>query len=318
MRPPLADALFEPRPLFEEWQRRFPDVMQVAPFLEMRRAGESVEDVLARFLDEVPQYPHRRTQLAAVRFYIQAIIAATEAKWYGEAPVATNHMALLDQIEAARSGRAHPIFVTFNYDRMIEDALANRGRTFNTIDDYITPLEPALIKLHGSVDWVRSFQLHRPGTIGGNVFEMARGICRNVHDLPQNAPIHKFFGLPPVQDQRGLVMPAIAIPIKEKSSFECPKGHIDRLVTDIRKVRTIVTIGWRGAESHFLNLLRDNALQNLDVVCVAKDNDDANQTVKNLQSCLQLSRFQAYGGGFTNFVRDRGIDRILELTWQKH
>lgn len=318
-RPPLADSLFEARPLFEKWLRQFPDAMQVAPSLESRGHGESVEDVLARFVGQISEYPHRSTQLAAVRFYIQAIIAATEDGWYREAPVATNHFALLDQIEAARRDRAQPVFVTFNYDRLIEEALSNRGRVFNALDDYVPANASAVVKLHGSVDWVRRFGVTRPQSIGGNVFEVARGICRDIETFPKEAAIEKFTGtVPPVFVRDSLAMPAIAIPVREKMQFECPQSHITRLVADLARVRTVLTVGWRGAESHFLSLLKKHALQNLDVTCVAGSLRDAEVTAANLETCLDGARIQKYGGGFTQFIREGGVERLLNLTWVQH
>jgi len=143
--------------------------MQVAPSLLYRAAGESVEDVLGRYASEVAEYPHRETQLAAVRFYLQGIIWQCEDGWYrGEKQVATNLMALIDQIEKSRGTRERPIFVTFNYDRLIENALQNRGQSFSSIQDYIFPGAIRVIKLHGSVDWLRIIQSIDTSRFGGN------------------------------------------------------------------------------------------------------------------------------------------------------
>jgi len=78
-RPPLANELFESRPLFETIQRYLPQVMQIAPSLLNRPKGESVEDVLERYSSQAGDYPQREIQLAAVRFYLQGIVPVVES-----------------------------------------------------------------------------------------------------------------------------------------------------------------------------------------------------------------------------------------------
>ena len=51
-----------------------------------------------------------------------------------------------------------------------------------------------------------------------------------------------------------LIFPAMAIPIQEKLSFECPEEHVKALKASISKCGRILVIGWRGPEQPFLEL----------------------------------------------------------------
>jgi hypothetical protein len=312
---PLADALFEPREMFEEIQRAVPQVLQIASSLLERVTHEPVEDVLGRYADQVTVYPQRHKQLAAVRFYIQGVIDLCERGWYRDRPVATNLMALIDLAESFRRDGERPLFVTFNYDRLIENALENRGQSFASMTDYIRPEGFQLFKLHGSVDWARRIESMEIGRFHGGPWEIAKQICDEITTLPPAGNIEIWSGFPSSNLAGSPAVPAIAIPVKEKSTFECPNEHINALRSALPQVTTVLTIGWRGAERHFLQLLRQHITQPLEVICVTKG--AAEETIQNMQSAGLSGHFSAYTHGFTNFVAERLAERLFRLTWDK-
>ena len=315
MRLPLADALFESRVLFEEILREIPQAMPIAPLLQNRKNGASVEDILARFASEAVSYPDRQVQLAAVRFYLQAIIARCEEGWYRNTQLPTNMMVLVDQIESFRAKRQRPIFVTFNYDRLIENALENRGQSFGSLDDYWRDDRTNVFKLHGSVDWVRPIARIDATQYGGSVWETARQVASRIAELPKPGEIVPWSAIPGSRTRDMLAVPAIAIPLKGKDSFECPDSHVQALRQALPKVTTIVTIGWRGAEAHFLKLLQDHCRQAIQVICVARNQAEAEEPIANLSSALSRAQCVGVGGGFTGFVHEFGIERLLNITW---
>jgi SIR2-like protein len=314
---PLADQLFESREMFQAVQRDIPQVMQVSGSLLLRTSGESVEDVLQRYASQIPNYPVRETQLAAVRFYIQGIISQCEAWWYrADNQVATNLMTLIDQIELARGHRDRPVFVTFNYDRLIENALENRGRTFGGMPDYIRSDSIPVIKLHGSVDWARRIERLDISRFGGSPWQIAVQISNEIHNLPKPGIIERYSAtLPSSHIDQHIAIPAIAIPLKDKSDFECPDDHKDLLRSIIPKVTTMLTIGWRGAEQHFLGLLRESGLGRVNGICVAGGPGQAEETVANLSRFAIKGSITPYNEGFTTFVAKREIERLLNITW---
>lgn len=314
-RPPLADALFEARESFERILRQTPLVMPIAPELQRRPADQSVEDVLARLAGEATTYPHRESQLAAVRFYLQAIIEGCEKQWFDARPLPTNLMALHDQIERARGDRTSPIYVTFNYDRLIELSLANRGHRYDSLDAFVRQGQPNVFKLHGSIDWVRPLGRMDATRFGGSAWNMAHQVCESIRTLPAPGAIQHVRGVPGIRARDDLAIPAIAVPLKSKSSFECPDAHVDLLATKLQQVRTILTIGWRGGEEHFLSLLRKNALERVEVICVGGSISDATQTAENLNRALRGAHIEPRGEGFSEFVTVQGLNRLLNITW---
>lgn len=311
-RPPLADALFESRPAFEEYQRRFPHVMQIAPTLLLRSKGRSVEDVLGEYAGQIGSYPQRLSQLAAVRFYLQAVINHCEQHWCRGSPVATNWMALIDQIECHRGSSGQPLMVTFNYDRLIEQALENRGQSFDSLDSYIGANSIPLIKLHGSTDWFRPIQRFDHRRFGGDTWRIANQICEVIRELPEPGPIER--GAVPASSVRDHVgIPAIAIPTKSKSAFECPDAHSAFVELRLREVSAVLTIGWRGAEQHFLRLLSKTLPSNLEYICVGSGRGSAEETCTNLQRAGLRGHFEPYNNGFTNFVITRGVERLCNV-----
>jgi hypothetical protein len=65
---------------------------------------------------------------------------------------ATNYRALLGQIRHHRNSSEPVCLVTFNYDTLIESALAHYEMQFAVPDDYISGTEFKLFKLHGSAN----------------------------------------------------------------------------------------------------------------------------------------------------------------------
>lgn len=311
-RPPLANQLFEPRQAFEGIQRAVPQVMQIAPSLMRRAHKESVEDVLERYAGQVADYPERAIQLAAVRFYLQGIISSCEDNWYRQNPVATNMMALIDQIECVRRGRERPIFATFNYDRIIENALENRGQRFDGLKEYVDGGIP-VYKLHGSVDWMRRIRLERV-RFHGSGWPLAKQICDAIPTLPRPGMIERADEIPSSGIGNRIAIPAIAIPVKGKSEFECPPEHLASFRAAIKGVTAVLTIGWRGAERHFLSLLRECELPPVSWICVAGGND-AEAAIQEIQKAGIRGDFEPRNEGFTAFVANRGIERLLNITW---
>src|SRR5437867_2108861 len=76
-RPPLADELFENRPMFAEAIERFPQCQPIVPRLRSLH-GETLEAVLEEFQAKSDSYLRGKQQLAAVRYYLQFVIRECE------------------------------------------------------------------------------------------------------------------------------------------------------------------------------------------------------------------------------------------------
>ena len=78
-RPPLANQLFDNRPIFVDAMRRFKDCMAIAPYL--RKPGISVEQELARLQGQAEKFAHVHREIAAVHYYLHSALAECQKEW---------------------------------------------------------------------------------------------------------------------------------------------------------------------------------------------------------------------------------------------
>jgi SIR2-like domain len=150
-RPPLADQLFDNRMSFRPALARYRQCHPIVPYI-FNRGKRSLEEVLQELSES--KTAERPRQLMAVRYYIRDIIHHCCKDWLAEINCITNHKTLVDQILEYEKERI--LFVTFNYDELLEDALSDHGFSTNSLQAYANGhYRFSLYKLHGSVNWVR-------------------------------------------------------------------------------------------------------------------------------------------------------------------
>ena len=301
-RPPLANYLFAAEHLdYRNFRRQFPQFQDVLAELVPRK-GRSVEDALYRLQNEIGKNPKRLQQLTAIRFYLQELLTFLAMRWLDEIGNFSNYNALLDQIQNHIPGEDPVLLVTFNYDTLLESALIQHlGVTFDTVHEYLDHSRRfKLFKLHGSVDWAHPV-LQRPTMMD----TATGGIIANVARLTISNDINtrKAFG------GTGVLYPAIAIPVKDKSDFECPNFHVAQLEQQIPKVTKVLTIGWRGMEKHFLRIL--GKLNPVSVAVVAGSDVEAAETLKQLRDVPISFKTEERYAGFSDTLGDRRLDGFL-------
>jgi hypothetical protein len=312
---PLTNQLFEDRALFNETLQQFDKAQPLIAKLRYRSESESLEQVLERVEGESRGYSEGRKQLAAIRYYIQSVISECENRWRAVHKGSINHKVLLNRIERWRSPRSESVYiVTFNYDTLIEEALSMFDLSFTDMGHYTQHPSYKLIKLHGSVNWVRPTRLPienieqiRPNEIAQY---MIRGIdAANVYD--ETFVLHA--SVPPRHIGRFPCLPAIAIPVQAKSSFECPQDHVTALTRVIPDVDKLVVVGWRGQELHFTSLFK-LLRKDIAVLIVAGDDKDAQQTRTALEGAGVKGHYALHPGGFSDLIRkEHLIDEFLSI-----
>jgi hypothetical protein len=306
-RPPLANTLFVDQPLYRPFRDEFPQFLNVIGELLPQGPKWSVEDALQRLDNEVTQNAKRKQQLTAIRYYLQGLIGSLAERWLGTVGSgATNYDGLVDQIENHRKDPEPICFVTFNYDTLLESALKKYyGVKFDAIADYVSHQQFKVFKLHGSTDWGHTLQ-SAPGRLskfGADVMiEHAANITVNPNIITSRS--YRTGGFP--------LYPAIAIPVAKKSVFECPGDHVHMLESLLPKITKVLTVGWRGTEDHFLNLLRKVGGTRL--VTVAGSHDEAQATFVKIQALpLGITYHKEYVG-FSPTVGNRSLDEFLAAT----
>jgi hypothetical protein len=224
-RPPLATELFLDSGLFAAALRNFPQCNAIVPYLRSIPAGVTLEHVLESLQAEGESDPERKRQMAAIRFYLHFMIWECGDAWVGETAGITNYVTLIDQLRRCRESSEPVVLVTFNYDRLIEEALNSIGTTITDIPDYIKHDRFKLFKLHGSVHWGREVETPIADVVNRNAWEIGRELIDRASELKisdryrmsPHRPIGKIDNVP--------LFPAIAIPVETKRNFECPGDH---------------------------------------------------------------------------------------------
>jgi SIR2-like protein len=310
-RPPLANELFDNRNEYADALRDFPECAPIVPYL---RGQKDIEQRLEHLQNEASgknSYPQRLRQLAAVRAYLQLLISGLDRQWWESARGITNHVTLLDQIK--RWGNKDALLVTFNYDRLIEEAIAlNTGRRFMQITDYVASDPFRLVKLHGSVHWGR---VVTGQPFPGNAWEVVHQVIGRADSIESLNHYVISNERPLFADSGTTLMPAIAIPVQSKQHFECPDPHLNLLRERLPEVRRILIIGWRGMDQHFVTLLREGVHESARVQVVCNGSQDSEEVAERLRAAgVRASKWEILGHGFSGYVVERVGDDFLRST----
>jgi hypothetical protein len=303
-RPPLANELFQEREAFRTAAHNHPQFMPIVHRLRLLN-GRGVEEILEEIAEEANVYSRRKIQLLAIRYYIKAAIQDCTTKWLKDVDESTNYRVLLDLIQQFKADSEPVLLVTFNYDCLLENALRHElGYKFAKIDDYVAlDLLFPLYKLHGSTDWARFVQAKRvpyPELIAkAETLQYLTMVLRE-----DEAASSKDFDW--------AFVPAIAVPLQTKQSFECPRAHCDSLQMYLPGVKKILTIGWRGLEEHFIKLLSLHLKGVQSLMAVSRG--DANQVAERLRSRLpnravEHMKLSVFEEGFSNFINQPSVIR---------
>jgi hypothetical protein len=260
-RPPRANDLFQDRPIYAATMERFRECLPIVDRLRCLK-GETLEAALQDLQAEADHYPRGLRQLAAVRYYLQMIIAQGCAAWSSHTRGVTNYRRLLDQIERTHRPGEPVCIVTFNYDTLLEEALIDFDFDIRDFWDYTQRHAfYRIFKVHGSVNWAHILKNKIESDNATDPEVVAREWIRRAAELEFTDE----YVLKPYNGQSIAVIggrpafPAIAIPVERGKTFECPPSQIEELKTLLPRTSKLLVIGWRATEEHFLELLKVHA-----------------------------------------------------------
>ena len=313
VRPPLANDLFDSR--FDRVLRSFQN--ELVPILHRLRSlppNRSLEQVLQELQQDAERYPKRLEQLMAARFYLQHVLHTCGNQWAALADQATNFVALFDTLaEWQHHTKEEVAVVTFNYDLMVEHALATvLGMQFNKTRDWMTGNGIRLFKLHGSVNWAHPARI--TGVHGASrVSDLVRAAGSRALVIDDQV-FEMTTEVTPTSGSEVTQIPALAIPVVSKKGFECPSDHLAELINVLPTVTRILVIGWRATETDFVRLWKELVppAQVIRTFVVAEDRDAAAVTVENLKAAgLTPASTAAIGDGFTGLVQGTVVRDLL-------
>jgi hypothetical protein len=315
-RPPLAKDLFENRGPFSRSLARYPSISSVVgPLRRLGRTGGTLEENLEALKTEGTTHEPTQWALNAMRFYLRDIIRDCGDAWQNESRGSTHYTEMVRHIDIWRESTKEPvIFVTFNYDTLLEDALrVSLNVVLNRTDErdpslatYVARDDYRLFKLHGSIDWEVAVPY---GTFQFNSIEQVT--TEMLIRRPSIALSDAFAYFGQFRAERIVAYPAIAVPTQNKSGsdFACPTLHQQKFVETLPKVTKLITIGWRGAERHFLDLLSGRMTSVKHAWAVAESAGSAQETTKHLNTVGVHAT--PLGEGFSGFIEGDGLRNCL-------
>ncbi len=306
-RPPLANQLFDAR--FGQYIQQFRQMHAVVPDLENPAGG--VEAVLEEFQNEAAKYPRRLNQLAAVRYYLQSMLSNCQTNWNNVAREVTNYKALLGRIDQRVQGPK--LLVSFNYDTLLEEALESTvdvkidGMSRYLSSDYL------VVKLHGSINWAHKILAPE---IQQNAVDTE--VASRVIDKAQQLDISPEFDLISrsqlARSNSGAIIPALSIPVANKSVYECPKEQQQVLTDLLPTVDKVLMIGWKGGEARFLELLAQRMNKQARILVISSSEAKASELIIKLSKSLRIgvaNYFFAGKGGFSRSITSHEADEFL-------
>jgi hypothetical protein len=321
-RPPLANELFDFR--FGAALNNYRACRPLA--FRLRQLGSvPLEDELDRLMQEAAGSGGQgkdhgdarlRRQLAAVRFYLQEVVADVTREWPRDFAGITNYSILADRMEKWSAANNEPVlWVNFNYDTLLEEGLDDviRFRP-RRVEDYVRHDRHKVVKPHGSVNWAHPITDPDPnvGYGGSGSWLSDQMIDRidqiSIADEIRVTPPGHFAD--PV-DNRGL-FPAMTIPVRQKSAFECPSEHVDVMRAGLTHTKLLLVVGWAGNEQNFLQLCRENLPRGqYRIHIVSGDEPGATSTAHTLEASLVKGELSTSQDGFTGFLSDGTLEELL-------
>jgi len=308
---PLARDLFSPQLVQDKFLKQY-DLMGLAS--KLRRISESVEDFdIELELDNLFKIATDRKdlnklqELFKTRFYLHNTITSLTRTTLKHTRSHHVYIDLLDRLKDWIDESSEDRFVdivSFNYDNLIEDALKNvygydwsiKNKN-NPLEAYYSGKNMKIFKPHGSINWGKEIVRTNPGTLFEDFNKInVTGGYRLID--PENLMMS-------IQNN---YIPAIAVPLREKEHFEeCPLLMLNAMKEAIPKANKIITLGWKGADQHFTNLLKSSkqTIQSIHVVSPKADT--------HLDDIFPREKIQKVESTFSRFVNDpRALESLLD------
>ena len=317
LQPPLARDLFADRHSFGEVLDRFPQCAALIGDLRRKlEKGAVVEAELEALREEAASYPPRHRELAAVRFYLQAVLWKCGTRWRDLSHGVTNYADLLRRIDKWRHEAQSVVCVaSLNYDLLFDDAASGTLRmNLNSIPGFVADERYKYVKLHGSVNWGRRVPspdgAHHPN--GDDARRLLIDNAQTLAEMQDQWVLRSPGEAPSDSGPPTILFPAIAIPTATKSDFVCPDWHVEALRNCLPRVDRILVVGWRGADRDLLDLLGAIPGKATPVLVVGAREDGTRETVANLASTdLAEDVMMRFTGGFSGFLETEELESFL-------
>lgn len=283
--PPLSNKIFDTTRFFEILEK-YPDSTELAAYInsKLRNKDRWLESILTDIRDNKSKSNAlRKNQLVSMMFYLSDLFRQITLNYYK--PV-NNHKVLK---EILHDNQIEAFFVNFNYDLLLEQSL---GLSAKTIDEYLR-FEFPVVKIHGAYNWfyerrVNSFNEQNSSyslSLAGAdyVLDNKKDYQIQIKDVPNLLHL----GSSQIDAMTAISYhPALALPLNNKNHALCPDTHINFLKEQVRNVSKVTIIGWRAADPHLLDILKENLNPMAQIGIISGDNAES-IVVPNIKKYLK-------------------------------
>jgi len=303
-RPPMGRDLFADRDHLSGYIDGYEDVRSIVHRFRGAEDSVSLEAGLEDIQRRSANRELLRRQLIALRYYLQRVIVHSTREWSNRIRGVTNYVAMVHELdELWVDARKTPVlYVTFNYDTMLDGALGQLGVRFGPdLQTYLAHPRHRLFKPHGSVNW----------------FHPVSGLNLAQHSYyRQIVEKYDFLTISPdfVVDSEHkdiddlAAIPALSIPVATKSVFEMPASHVEALRSSIPNVTHLLVIGWRGNEANFRSMLEALDRRRLRSLVITRSSASAAKVATTLN--LPTEAPSVSGHTFSSFL---GSDQLAKF-----
>lgn len=299
---PLVKTLFDVRHM--EILTRHPLVLQASAELRREaRTAISLESFLAqRYRDAEHELDRRK--FAAIPLYLQHLLFDVSRNSVLQAD---NYDLLVAEVLRLPS----VVFLTLNYDTLLDDRLALDAPLLN-LDAYCDDSRNwGLVKLHGSVDWGRQlagphpFPWHDPPANPAVVGSIEKLSGASVEELRESGTF------------AGPSYPALSVPLGPDDEVNCPSRHVEflrRRLANSRRVDLLV-IGYSGYDREALNLLAEFKDRIATIYVVNVNAPCGAEVMERVSPHLDhaFNENLIWPGDFETFVQEDGLTNYLRL-----
>jgi hypothetical protein len=228
-------------------------------------AKESLEQVLERVVGTGDGLTR---ELIALRMYLREYFELVSMESIRTVGGDSNQARLVRALAQQAAGR-RLLYVTFNYDTLLDSALRSQyswPKGPPAMEHYLGDPRWSLCKLHGSWDWTVETNVAFDPL--GLIVDAQRTLMEqgelgrvDVRRSPIDVFPHDAERVRMWLAKRGdatsmtVRLPMLAIPATGSVKFACPDEMRDDLERALPSVSKVLVIGWKGQEEHFLQLL---------------------------------------------------------------
>lgn len=327
--PPLTNLLAESSGFTRSIVEKFPmarpvlvklrHALSVSSTTDARLRSFSLEEALAEYRQNSVNNQMTMKQITAFRFYLRELLYRSALRVQEQNDGINAYSRLVHEL-VNWSNKTNQIvcFINFNFDPLLEWACqVEIPFKPERLKDYYGGKRVFVLKPHGSVLWSWEDE-GIPEEIGIEPYEsvidcgepnggesFVLHACKTPTDMFPDKNTNLF----------NCAYPALALPMTGEKTFVWPDEQEDlfRNRFQIGAFGKILTIGWRGNEEHFVNLLTDRVSNHSTLWTVTSQNPgDTEEVLRNLSPVMSptTGRVQLTTG-FHDFVYSEMLDNFL-------